>query len=449
MHPPLLQLPTHVALWRLAWPLIAIGLLKTSIYLVDAYWVGKLGDVELTAMGGAAFAWWILLILSEIAGTGVQTETAQRVGAQDLKAIPGILTQGIHLSWILSVIVLAVCWPLRSVYFDFLGFVPGSTETLSGLAFLEVSLLGVLAFMLLATITALFRGLGDTRTALGITIFALLINAVLDPILILGWGVPSLGIAGAAWATVLANLMGTLLGFAIWLRRDGGLSPDKPNVASMRRLALIGGPVAARGVAFSLIYVALGPMINAFGTHQMAALGVGVRIEGFAYHLGVGLSVAVTTLVGQHIGAGQPDHALFVARKAARIGAVIMLPVALVMFGFAPEFMATFANETATIEAGSAYLRIQIWVLSFMALESVFEGAFAGTGRTMPTLWIGSVGTAARLPLGWFLAFYLGWGVTGLWWAIALSTFAKGTLLWVWFERLTWYPGGDERPASD
>ena len=445
----LVHLPTHVALWRLSWPLIAIGLLKTSIYLVDAYWVGQLGDVELTAMGGAAFAWWILLILSEIAGTGVQTETAQRVGAREPEAIPHILTQGIHLSWILSLVVMAVCWPLRSIYFDFLGFASGSAETASGIAFLDVSLLGVFAFTLLATITAVFRGLGDTRTALGITVFALLVNAVLDPFLILGWGVPSLGIAGAAWATVIANIAGAALGFGVWMHRGGRWAREAPRGHVMRRLTMVGGPVAARGVAFSMIYVALGPMINAFGSHQMAALGVGMRIEGFAYHIGVGLSVAVTTLVGQHIGAGKPEAARQVARRAALLGALAMVPVAVVLYVCAPYFMAGFANEPMTIAAGSAYIRIQIWVLSFMALESVMEGAFAGTGHTMPTLWIGSLGTAARLPVGWVLAFYLGWGPTGLWWAIALTTLAKGTLLWAWFEKGTWRTGGDEKPAPD
>ena len=109
------------------------------------------------------------------------------------------------------------------------------------------------------------------------------------------------------------------------------------------------------------------------------------------------------------------------------------LPILALLFVLGPTLVGSFASTDATVGAGTAYLRTQSVVFVFMALECVYSGAFAGTGRTVAPFWIVSLGTVVRLPLAWLLAWPLGLGVQGIWVAIALSTIGKGVAsAWAW-----------------
>jgi Na+-driven multidrug efflux pump len=273
-----------------------------------------------------------------------------------------------------------------------------------------------------------FRGLGETRTALGITVFTFAANAALLP-----FAIPLFGIAGAAWSTVLASAFGATVGL-VWLTAEGrGPIWAPPRLAALGRIAGIGGPVSASGIAFSCVYVVLGRLIVAFGDQQVAGLGLGHRLEGLAYQVCVAFEVGAATLVGQHVGARDPDGARRAVRQAAVTCCAIMLPAAATLFLAAPTLVGAFASTEATITAGSAYLRTQTVVFVFMAMEAVYGGAFAGAGRTVVPFWIVSLGTLVRLPLAWVLAWPLGLGVQGIWIAIALSTFGKGVAsAWAW-----------------
>ena len=150
MSAPLLKLPIPVALWRLAWPLIAIGLLKTGMYLLDAYWIGTLGDRELAAIGGAAFAWWILWMIAELGAHGVQSKVAHCVGADNTKAIASWFTQGLYLGLFASLLTAIVAWPLIGPYFTLLGLSDAHTAQ-AGQDFLSATLIGQSAFAVHAT----------------------------------------------------------------------------------------------------------------------------------------------------------------------------------------------------------------------------------------------------------------------------------------------------------
>ena len=306
-----------------------------------------------------------------------------------------------------------------------------------GSEYLLACLLGAGTFAIHASLSGVFRGIGDTKTALVITAVTLLFNAILDPLLIWGLGpFPALGIAGAAWATSVANGLGAILGFAFLHRAGHRILFVRPKKKTMRAILIIGAPVTARGVAFSMVYVLLGRMITDFGSHQIAALGVGHRLESFPYMLCVGFEVGAATLVGQCLGSGDPAAAARAARVAAQMCLVATLPMSIGLFVFAEPLFEIFASRPETIAAGAVYLRIQTLAFLGLALESTYEGCFTGTGNTVPAFWIGAVGTVVRLPLAYLLSGPLAMGVVGIWWAIVLSTIAKGLVMWLWFTRL-------------
>ena len=171
--------------------------------------------------------------------------------------------------------------------------------------FLVIQLLGAVLIYGYFVVTAAFRSAGDTRTPFVLLGASVLLNLVLDPLMILGWGpFPALGVYGAALATVLTRGLGFIVGIVLLYRRGGIRLGWSLPVA--RTIARIGLPTMLTGVLFSVIYMLLVRVVGRFGTPAIAALGVGHKIEGISYMICVGFGLAAETLVGQNLGAGQP-----------------------------------------------------------------------------------------------------------------------------------------------
>jgi putative MATE family efflux protein len=431
---PLLRLPPSVAVWRVAWPMAALGLLRTLTFLTDAAWVGRLGPEELAALGGSAFAGWIVALVAQIPATGAHARIAGLVGAGRRSAIGETFAASLLAGLALAVALLAVGLPLRGTYLATVGFDAAGAPYEAGQRYLAAVLAGGLAMAASASVGAVFRGLGRTRAALGLAAIALSVNLVVDPLLIWGAGpVPAFGVAGAAWATALAHLVGAAAGLVVLVRE--GLAPRLP-AAGLLRLLRVGAPVGISGVGFALTYVLLGRIITRFGEHQMAALGVGHRVEGLAYLLCLAAQVGAATLVGQHLGAGDVGGARRAAAAAARLAVVAMLPLTALLWLFAGPIFGVFTADATTAAAGALYLRVQALVLVGMALEEVALGAFTGAERTAFASALTFALTAARIPTAYLLAVVLDLGVLGVWVAIAGSTAIKGASLWWRWQRL-------------
>lgn len=416
----------------------ALGLLRAGYNLTDSFWVGRMGPAPLAALGGSAFGWWIILLACDLPATGAHSLVARHAGAGARERIGQTLVQA-ALAGLAVGALLAALYPARHLYFDLLGFTGAERE--HGASYLGASLLGAASLAIYAVIGGVFRGLGRTRTALAITALTLVANAVLDPLLMWGLGpIPALGIAGAAWATALANVLGAALG--LWLLREHRPRIARPDLRAILALGRIGLPPVAAGIGFSLCYVVLGRLIHRFGPEHMGALGVGHRLEGLAFLICTAFGVGAATMVGQHLGAGSSPRARESARVAARLCSYAMLPASVLLFALARPLFELFTGDPATIEAGVVYLRIQTLVFVPMALETVYESAFTGAGDTVGASVIEIVFTVLRIPAAWWLAVELGWGIEGVWIAIATSTAIKGVSMWLWWRRGRWAAGG-------
>jgi putative MATE family efflux protein len=430
----LLRMPVGRAVMTLAWPEIALGLVRSGYFLADSYWAGRMGaqaPAALAAVGGSAFATWIISSVADLAAVGAHALAARAEGAGQRSQIAPVVTQGLWLSLGLGLLGALAARPLARAYFSALGFEGAAFgEPLRlGLDFLEVILIGSGAMHLHSLLGQVFRAIGDTRTPMLITVATLALNVALDPVLMFGWGgLPALGLAGAAVATVASNLVGVGLLLAALARE--GVRPRwaAPAARLLWTIASIGGPTALSGVGFCLVYVLLGDLLAGFGPVAIAGLGLGHRIEGPAYQICAGFGAAAATLVGQRLGAGDRRGAISSAHRAAALASLVLLPLS-VLFVLAPRWLlGPWSPDEATLTQGAGYLGAVGVVLIGMALEVVYESAFAGAGDTIPAMVIVLSLTAARVPAAaWASARF---GLPGVWATIALSTAAKGLLLW-------------------
>ena len=435
--PPLLTFVPRRALLQLAGPMIVLGLFRSTYFVVDAWFVGQLGGAALTALAAVSFGAWMVEGLAELPGMGTHAMVARAVGAGEQNRIRTLVAHGLLGAFLLGGLLLLVGDRIVPSYLQLVGVVglAGGEAALASAYFLPF-LYGATFILSRRVMAAAFMGMGDTRTPLVVHAATLVVNILLDPLLIFGAGpVVGMGVAGAAWATVMANAVGTVfLGLLLAHRTAATREPlQLPIFVAIMRIGL---PLSCSYIGFSLIYVLLGNMISSEGPAYLAALGIGHRLEGMAWSVSMGFSVACATLVGQALGASRPDLARQRVAHAMRHVALFMVVFGGLYVLFGATAFSLLTDDPAQIAAGGRYLLWQAPVAIFMAWEIGYEGAFSGTGDTLPPLLVTLPGTAARLPLAWLLSGPMGLGIEGIWAAIALSTLLKGAVLrWLWNRR--------------
>jgi putative MATE family efflux protein len=435
----LVELPLSRAIFELAWPAMTATMLVNVFNLVDVFWVGRLGTAALGGMTASAFLVWCLHAVAQLVGTGVNAVVARRVGEGDVVRAGIAGGQGLVLALAVAALTMGLTLPVAGRVLGALALGPGVRVAAGD--YLGPILYGFPAITCWYAVEATFRGSGDTRTPMIVLGATLALNAALDPLLIFGWGpVPRLGIAGAAWATVVSHALGVVAGLGL-LRRSAvrprlGSPALRPDL--LWTLARVGSPVAVSSFLFSVIYIVLTRIIAGFGGPALAAVGVGHRVEGLVYFTCLGFAAAAGTLVGQHLGARQPRQAERAAWLSTGYAAAVCLVLAVLFFVLAPWIFALFSSDPHVIQEGTIYLRIVAVFEVGTAFELVLEGSFAGAGNALPPMLVCVPLTALRIPLAHVLAHRIRMGAPGIWWAISASTGLKGMVMAAWFRRGRW-----------
>jgi putative MATE family efflux protein len=423
--------PLRPAILRLALPAVGTTLFQVLFNVTDTFWVGRtLGPDALAAVSLASYSVWVMVSVGELVGVGLTAVAARRHGEGDPMRAARATGTALVMAVLLGILVAAGGLAGLPAVFRLMG----ATGRVAELAreFLVVQLIGAVLVYGYFVVTASFRSAGDTRTPFVLLGASVLLNLVLDPVMILGWGpVPALGVYGAALATVLTRGLGFVVGLGLLVRRRRirlGLSLE---VAAT--IARIGLPTMLTGVLFSAIYMLLVRIVGRFGTPAIAALGVGHKIEGVTYMICIGFGLAAETLVGQNLGAGQPARARQAGWLTARIAAVPASVLGLVFLLVPGTLAAVFTADPAVIRDASLYLRA-VGVAQFvMAFENVLEGGLTGAGYTLYTMVAIVALSALRVPLAEIVAG--AFGLAGIWWMLSLTAMARAaamTILWHW-----------------
>jgi putative MATE family efflux protein len=404
---------------------IGLGLLFQTLYfLVDLYFVGAVGPDALAGVGLAGVVFFLVMAAAQMVSVGSLSLIARAIGGKDFSQVDGVYRQSMLMSLGLSVLTLALGYGFGGLAIDALAADPATAT--QGKAYLHGFLPALALMFPTGTMGAALRAAGVVRPTMLVQSGTVLLNAVLAPVLIAGWGsgVP-LGAFGAGLASSLAAGVGFL--GTVWLfgrvqtLMTAPLRLDRPSAAVLSRIVGIGLPSA---VEFLLMFVSMGvvyAVVRDFGSEAQAGFGVGSRVMQAIFLPAMAISFAVAPVAGQNFGAGLPDRVRQTVRAAAVMSSALMACLTLLCLFESRLLVAPFAPDPAVAEVAATYLRIVS--LNFVATGLIFtaSGTFQALGDTRPAL----VGGVLRLIVFTSTAFWLSaqpWArLEHLWWASAAS----------------------------
>ena len=445
----ILQGPIAGALMRLAGPVVLANVFQTLYQLTDTFWVGRLGA---EAVAAVSFSFPVIFLFIAVAGGMTIAGTilvAQAEGRGDARQVNYVAGQTYAIVMLLSVVLAGAGYALAQPLLALMG---AQAEVLGPAAeYLRLSYLGLPFVFGYFVFQALLRGVGDVKTPLYIVGATVLLNLVLDPLFILGWGpVPAMGVAGAAAATI--GTQGLAAAVGAWMLfsgrrpihvRWGDLRPD---LAVAGRIVRLGFPASVDQAMRALGLTVLVTLVAGFGSDAVAVYGVGTRIFSFVLIPALGLGIATSTVVGQNVGAGQRGR----ARRTTTIGAWIafgtMTAAGVLAFVFAEPLVAAFVpDEPDVIREGARFLRIMAPAWGLIGVQVVIGGGFSGAGRTYVSMLISIASLwVIRFPLAWFLSSRGDLGTDGIWWAFPISYAGGALVAVVWFLQVLRTPTGDD-----
>jgi len=428
-------------LYKMALPVMGTSFLQMAYNLVDMIWIGRVGSRAVAAVGSAGFYLWMSFAFILVSKVGAEVRVAQNVGAKNMKRARDYARNAIQLNLVMAVFYGVMIYIGRGPLIGFFNLGDHGVIEMAE-SYLAIIALGMVFNFTNPVLTGIFNGYGDSKTPFLMNTIGLVANMVLDPLLIFGWGpIPSMGVAGAAIATVLAQVMVTL-SFIIYIRRGNGIVKNLrmkvlPERYIINELFKLGFPVALHSGMFTGFSMGIARIIAGWGPVPIAVQKVGSQIESLSWMTALGFQAALGTFVGQNFGANQPER----IKKGYMISVFIMTIVGifttlLLYFGAEPIF-AIFIPEEESIRLGIDYLKILSFSQWFMCMEILTAGAFNGLGKTTPPSIVSIVLNAARIPLALILSVESLLGLNGVWWSISVTAVLKGVILVVWFIYLT------------
>ena len=406
-------------------PMVLEMSMQSLFAVVDVFFVARLGPEAVAILGLSDSL--LALVFSVAIGLcmGATAMVARRIGEGSpeeaaVAAVQALLT-GLVLSVLMS--LAGVVWAT-----DLLQLLGATPELASnGRLFAAIMLGGNLTVMWLFLINAIFRGAGDAAVAMRSLWLANLINIALDPILIFGWGpVPALGLEGAAIATTLGRAIGIAYQFRQLSSGHGRIvirwSQVVPNVGVIVRLLRVSGIGVLQYLVSTASFLGLVRILAPFGDTALAGYTIAIRIIIFILLPAWGMGNAAATLVGQNLGAGNPNRAEHSVWFTARCNAGFLGSVGVLLIIFAESIVALFTTDISVAAIAVDCLGIVSYSYAFWAFGLVTVQAFNGSGDTTTPTWINFfVFWVVQLPVAWSLSGPLGWGPAGVFWAIAGS----------------------------
>ena len=413
------------AVFMLSIPMILEMLMESIFALVDIIYVSR---VSVNAVATVGLTESVLTLVYAVAiglSMAATALIARRVGEKDIKKANETAVQVIFLGIIISfgISVVGILYPREIL--QFMGGEPALIE--EGFGYTRVLLGGNITVMLLFLINAIFRGAGDASLAMWTLILSNGLNIILDPIFIFGLGpIPAYGVEGAAIATTIGRGTAVITQLLILFYGSGKIKLMLKDL--VLRISLIFNivKVSLGGIGQFIIgtssWVVLMRIMSEFGSEVLAGYTIAIRIMMFTLMPAWGMSNAAATLVGQNLGAKQPERAEKSVWITGKYCAYFMGFVSLIYIAFAPTFLGWFSDNPKVVENGALCLQVMAAGYIAYAYGMVVIQSFNGSGDTKtPTLINFICFWLFQLPFAYLMAITLDFGPKGVFWAITLA----------------------------
>ena len=418
-------------LGSMALPIIFSSLLQLSYEVIDMLWVGYLGSDEVAAVGTSSFYIKFGWALVSMVIMGSTVLVSHCVGAKDDSAKQAVVSTAIRANLVVGLCYAAILFIFPGVLIQFFNL-DNMRVTELATTYLRISSAIIPFAFVNMLLGGFFNAHGMTKESFRAGLCGNVINVLLDPLFILTFG---LGVAGAAWATLIAQICTTV--FFLYRTRKLQLfrfSLQGFAFERLRRILKIGSATAAQRILFTGIAMIIARIISSWGAEAIAAQKLGLQIEALSFMLMGGIMQATSILVGQRFGEKNAEAIRTVYRSGLRGALLISTLSTLFFLCFDRSLIALFVDDVATIDIGASYIRIIAFSQLFMAIEMISGGSYNGLGLTKYPATVSILFTSIRIPLSLFLAYQTPLGLDGVWWSIAISSMLKGTLLYVLFQ---------------
>lgn len=413
------------AILLLSIPMVMEMMMESAFAIVDMLFVSRLGADAVASVGLAESLMTIFYSLATGLSIAATTIIARRCGEKDLKSASSAAYQAI-LAGIAVSIVLAIPGIFYSK--EILTLMGANANVVNNYhGFLQIVLGSNTIIILLFVMNAIFRGAGDAAISFRVLFIANILNIILDPIFIFGWGpIPALGVRGAAIATTIGR--GTAVLFQLYILISGKnrirvtLEHIMPDFKVIWQLFKLASGVVSQQLVATASWILMMRFVSEFGSIAIAGYTITLRIVFFALMPSLGMANATATLVGQNLGAKKPERA-----EKSIFFAAITNTFFLVFIGLAtalfPEFwMSLFISDPNVIADGGYCLQIFSFGSAFYGLGLVFSNALNGAGDTVTPLKITFVVFwLIEIPLAYLMAFTFGLNAPGVYWAILIA----------------------------
>ena len=431
----LLNSPIAGSIAKLALPIMGTSLIQMAYNLTDMIWIGRIGSNAVAAVGAAGMYMWLASGFALLPRMGGQVMTGQSIGAGNkddaARNASTAISLGIIMSLVFGFISIVFCGPM-------IGFFNLSNPDVinDGKWYIAITC-GLIFFNFMNQIlTGLLTSLGNSLLTFRATTIGLIINLVMDPFFIFGFGpFPALGVKGAAIATVFAQIIVFII-FFHHIKNDDILFAKKyifakPDLNRVKSIFNIGFPAAIQSLGFTAISMVISRIISNWGDAAIAVQRVGTQIESISWMTAEGFGSALNAFTAQNYGAGKNDR----VKKGYRTSLIIMglwgLFTTFVLVVFPEPIFRLFIHEADVIPLGVNYLRILGLSQLFLCTETAAAGVFQGLGKSAPPSIIGLVFNIARIPSAIILS-STALKLNGIWWSISISSMFKGTVLPLW-----------------
>ena len=411
---------------KIAWPSAMEAILISLIGAVDMMMVGGLGTNAIAAVGITTQPKFLIMSFVLALNTGTTVIVSRRKGENNQEGARRSLRNAL----VLSVVISFVSTIIGLVFSrDILMFSGANQDYINeAMSYFNIVLIGNFFYLISLTITAAQRGVGNTKISLITNVSANVVNIIFNYLLINGiWIFPQWGVAGAAVATAMGNVVSLILAIYNLSNKDNFLHLNFKQDWSLDSKTLLSIWKISSSSLIEQVFIRIGFMMYAkavagLGTLQFATHYIVMQVMSITFSAGDGLSIATSSLVGQSLGAKRADLAYLHGKVSQRIGMVISFTLAIIIILNRHLIISLFSSDPEIIELGSQILIILSFIIQFQIAQVITVGSLRGAGdvRFVAILSLLSV-TIIRPSLTYFLAYSLGFGLYGAWFSVVFD----------------------------